>query len=169
MNKPLYTLLLVAIMLLLSMRSFASGKSLVKYEVILLDILSLNKYLSRDTACIIAEHILNYSEYYEINPKIAIVIFKIESNFDINAVNYKSRDFGLGQINAKNMKHYRFNLGLQMTSYKYAINSTFIILADLKKRHRKKDKEWWLRYHSNTREYRKIYKKRFDKAMEIIK
>ena len=124
------------------------------------DITKLNNKLEQAYLESLVISIDKHSKEYKVNPKIVIAIFKAESNFNINAVNYESRDFGIGQINALNMKHYEFDLGKQMTNLDYAIKNTYIILNDLRNKYCSKSVEhtqWFTRYHSYSSARRKIY------------
>lgn len=107
-----------------------------------------------------ASSIHKYSKIYEIDYKIILAIFKVESNFNYKAINYASADFGIGQINLTNIKYYKIDLGLLLTNIDYAIKQTFIMLGVTKKSYKKKDGDklpWFARYHSYTKKRRIIY------------
>jgi hypothetical protein len=89
----------------------------------------------------------------------------------MKAVNYKSRDFGIGQINALNMQYYKFDLGKQMTDLNYAVNNTFIMLCYLKEKYYTKNTnylQWFTRYHSFNIKYRKSYYKKLEPYLKKL-
>jgi len=113
-----------------------------------------------------------YSRKFDVDWEIIVAILKVESNFNVKAVNYKSNDFGIGQINIINMKHYGFDLGKQLTDVDYAVHNTCLILYDLKQKYNTKSQgvfQWFTRYHSYTSNYRKIYYEKLKKYLIILK
>lgn len=152
MSKIAYQLILIGF--LLGNILFASK------EEIKADILVLNNRLGEVYLSDLVDNIYENSLKYNINHKIVIAIFRMESNFDIGAVNYASNDYGIGQINKINIKHYKLNLGLLLTELNYAVESTYIHLNNLKKSYNTGSKgyfQWFTRYHSFTPKFRKIY------------
>jgi hypothetical protein len=103
---------------------------------------------------------------YGIDWKIPVAIFKQESNFNYKAVNFKSRDFGLGQINAINIEYYKIDLGKLLTEKDYAVEETIKLLAFLCNNGR--DKGCYTKYHSYTPSQRKKYKNTLKKHFLAI-
>jgi len=114
-----------------------------------------------------------YSQEYGVEWEIAVAIFKQESNFDLKAVNYLSRDFGIGQMHYKTIQARKLDLGLLLTDDNYAIGETFKLLSELKAKYDKIDKrkgrKWYTRYHSFTHSYRGEYAERLEKHLKVIK
>jgi len=105
-----------------------------------------------------------YSKEYQVDWHIVLAIFRQESNFQLDAVNYASGDYGIGQIHHTNIKAKKLSLVKLLTDPEYAINQTFVMLSELKKSYEKKEKNtWFTRYHSfkaeNRKEYHGILKK----------
>ena len=126
---------------------------------------NIDQSFKHECAVIIKE----YSDLYGIDENIVLSIFKVESNFNPKAVNYDSRDFGIGQINAINMKHHNIDLGKLMNDLRYAIGFTYILLDGLQKVYKKDDEKWWSRYHSFKGKYRKIYEEKIDVYLDLLK
>lgn len=120
----------------------------------------LNEKLSNPYLKQLSATIEKHSKTYKVPWKVIVAILKVESNFDMKAVNYPSRDFGISQINAINMKYYKIDLGKQMTDLDYAIENTCKILSNLRKKYDTDSKyhfQWFTRYHSFSMHRRVIY------------
>jgi len=125
----------------------------------------IDKKLSEEYGIIIDK----YSQQYDINWKIVVAIFKQESDFDIKAVNYRSRDFGIGQIHYRNIIRLEINLGKLLTDADYAIHQTFLFLKTIKLRYYHKEIGWYSRYNSGTPPIRKKYQRKLNRKFLLIK
>ena len=169
MLRIIFLILFVSLQATLKEQAFTKAHTIAKY------ISTIEPNLPKEVVEKYSLTIEFYSELYKVEEDIIVAIFKVESNFNMKAVNYKSRDFGIGQINAINMKYYKLDLGLQMTNYEYAIKSTITILRDIKKVYAKREPrftkslQWWSRYHSYKNKYRKIYDKKVRKQIILMK
>lgn len=128
--------------------------------------------LADQVAIPLARAIHSNSKKYKISAKVAVAIFKQESNFKLDAVNYVSKDFGLGQINYRSILERKINLGKLLTNQEYAVEQTFAILADLKSRYAKIDykngRKWWTRYHSRTPALGQAYNTRIEQHLSCM-
>lgn len=109
---------------------------------------------------------------YDIEWPVLVVILKQESNFDPKAVNFLTRDFGMGQVHYKTLQDRKIDLGSLLTDTEYAINETAKILYDLKLKYSESDKKrgrkWYTRYNSYTPEKRDAYRAKLDKHLKAI-
>lgn len=67
-------------------------------------------------------------------------------------------DYGIGQINYKTIKHFKFDEKKLTSNLEYSIEAAAIVLADFKRMYGKKDNEYWTRYNASTKEKRTTYK-----------
>jgi len=132
----------------------------------------LTPSISDDMATTIANNIQDMSTKYSIDWKIFVAIFKQESNFNIRAINYKSRDFGLGQLHYTTIESRNVELGRLLTDSAYAIEETAKILAQLRQTYDKIDKKqgrtWYTRYHSFIPSHREKYNVLLAKHISVI-
>lgn len=130
-------------------------------EQIASTIQDLSPHIDRQTAKKYAIIIDKYSRKYKINWRIPVAIFRQESNFRINEVNYKTDDFGIGQLNYYwHIKKKEIDLKRLFNEPDYAIHETYKILYNLKKKYHTGAKgwyQWYTRYHSFRPNRRKRY------------
>lgn len=148
-----------------------SGSLMADAATISKVIASFNPHLNRKTVDNYGKIIHSYSVKYDIDWKIVCAIFRQESNFDIVAVNYETRDFGIGQMNYANIKATKMNIGKLLTDADYAIHQTFLMLKDLKKhkaKDLKKNQNWYTRYHTARPSLRAKYQSILNKWFKQI-
>lgn len=112
---------------------------------------------------------------YKVNPQIMISLIDTESDFNARMIS-ETGDLSVAQINVdvwnKEFKRMRLPLieskRLITTDQKYALKTMAYILQILKKRHEKKDRRWYARYHSNTKKYKWDYLKRIEVRMRML-
>lgn len=68
-------------------------------------------------------------------------------------------DFGIGQINHKTIKNFKFDKRKLISDLTYSVEAAAIVLADFKRMYGKTDKEFWTRYNSGTKKNRETYKR----------
>lgn len=131
------------------------------YVEITSTIQQLSPHIDNNTARLYGIIIEKYSLEYGIDWRIAVAIFQQESSFRLDAVNYKSADFGIGQLSWKwHIKPKELDLQRLLNDPDYAIHQTFKILANLKQSYNTGSKGWlvwYTRYHSFTPKIRKRY------------
>ena len=137
---------------------------------------SLNPYLDENIAEKCATIIDKYGKEYNVSWKILVIIFTQESNFNIKAINWASRDFGIGQMNYTNIMQRGIDLGLLLTDLDYAILQTVKFLSELKIKYNTNSRgwlRWYTRYHSFTPSFRKKYYRilrgHFNRVEEYLK
>jgi hypothetical protein len=98
-----------------------------------------------DYAKRIVFYVEKYSKIYDIDPKLMLAVFRQESNYSLGAVNKKTKDFSIGQINIKNVRHFKMDQKRLHTDLEYAIERSFFIMSQFKG----SGKHWWARYNSS--------------------
>lgn len=119
--------------------------------------------------------IYNASIKYNIKPQIMIALIDSESDFQYTKISHTG-DLSIAQINIdiwnKEFKWMKKNLinekKLTTVDQAYAVDSMGRILAVLKKRHEKKDRRWYARYHSNTPKLKYSYLKKIDTRLKLM-
>jgi hypothetical protein len=121
----------------------------------------------------ISRSIFNSSTKYGIDPKIMLAIIATESSFRSEVVS-SSGDISVAQINVKVWEKEFLRLKLGSIDRKklvnnddYAIVQMTKILSVIKKRH-SRDPQWFARYHSGTKKYKRVYKEKVQDRMRMI-
>jgi soluble lytic murein transglycosylase-like protein len=116
--------------------------------------------ISRTYAYMLSETIVKISKNYEISPRKYAAILMQESAYKLNAVNKTSKDYGIAQINHKTALAFSLNVDRLLTDLVYSLEAGAIILSDFKKRHYKKEKEFYFtRYNTSNKQKRINYQK----------
>lgn len=90
---------------------------------------------------------------YKLDPKLLAAIFMQESRYDLKAVNQKSKDFGIAQINHKNIERMGLDRQRLMTDVDYSVKVGAKILASYKKTfHKREPSSWYCRYNIGFQE-----------------
>lgn len=148
----------IALITLFSINSYAFKSNEREIESV---IKHLSPHLTQNEASKYAIIIKKYSEKYDIDWVIPVAIFKQESDFVLNTVNYKTNDIGMGQLNWYwHVKKKRLDLKKLLTDADYAIHETYKILYSLKRRYNTGStgwRRWFTRYHSFRPSDRKRY------------
>jgi soluble lytic murein transglycosylase-like protein len=156
-------LVLVIFILVLSTSGHANT-----YSSILNQIKRNNPSVTTKKAISLAQSIAKISKQYNIPAKIYTAILMQESAYKVNAVNCSKRkchDYGISQINIKNIEYYGFDIEKLLTDTHYSIEAGAIILSYFKNRYSKKDKYWWTRYNAGNKVKRKIYRKKVSRFL----
>lgn len=123
----------------------------------------------------IANDIYHAIKKYKVEPQIIVALIDTESNFKYNKVS-TTGDLSLGQVNVEvwNAEFARMKLPLikkellVTEDQGYAMEKMAHILSILKKRHAKKDRRWYARYHSNTTKYKIDYLRKIEVRMKML-
>lgn len=123
----------------------------------------------------IANDIHHAIKKYKVEPQIVVSLIDTESNFSYSKVS-STGDLSLGQVNVEvwNQEFKRMKLPLiskeklVTEDQAYAMEKMAQILSILKKRHAKKDRRWYARYHSNTAKYKLDYLKKIEVRMKML-
>lgn len=123
----------------------------------------------------IANDIHHAIKKYKVEPQIVVSLIDTESNFSYSKVS-STGDLSLGQVNVEvwNEEFKRMKLPLidkaklVTEDQGYAMEKMAQILSILKKRHAKKDRRWYARYHSNTSKYKMDYLRKIEVRMKML-
>lgn len=123
----------------------------------------------------IANDIHHAIKKYKVEPQIVVSLIDTESNFSYSKVS-STGDLSLGQVNVEvwNEEFKRMKLPLidkaklVTEDQGYAMEKMAQILSILKKRHAKKDRRWYARYHSNTTKYKMDYLSKIEVRMKML-
>lgn len=114
---------------------------------------SLDETYARELSFIVDKLALRYG----IKPDRLTAILAQESMYRLNAVNHKSKDYGIAQINHRTIQRFGFDKKLLLTDLEYSVKAGAIVLADFKRMYGKREKKYWSRYNSSDKEKRKEY------------
>jgi soluble lytic murein transglycosylase-like protein len=106
----------------------------------------------------LSKAIVKASKKYNINPYLYTAILMQESGYSLTAVNKKSADYGISQINHRTITAFKFDKRKLISNLHYAVEAGAIVLSDFKKRHGKKEVHYWTRYNTSHPGKRLIYK-----------
>lgn len=99
-------------------------------------------YLSDET---LVDEIISVSDAHRLDPVIFAAILAQESGFRTDAVNSVSQDYGIGQINVRNIKSLKLDQSRLLKDRQYALNESGKLLARIRKTYGK-EKFWFCRY-----------------------
>lgn len=102
---------------------------------------------------------------YNINRKVFKAILIQESRLKIGAINQKSKDYGIGQINEKTIKAFGFNKHRILTDLEYSVDCAGKVYADFKKRYKHREPhegplKFWSRYNTSRPSLRLVYQQK---------
>jgi hypothetical protein len=112
---------------------------------------------------------------HKVEPQIMVALIDTESDFQYTKIS-DTGDLSLGQVNVEvwNKEFDRLKIplikreDLLRQDQSYAMDVMGRILAILKKRHGKKDRRWYARYHSNTTKYKLDYLRKIEIRMQML-
>lgn len=99
---------------------------------------------------VLAYKIVKVSNQYGINANIYTAILAHESMFKLNAVNERSHDYGIAQINIKNIRNMGLDLDLILTDLEYSLRAGAQVLSYMKKRYSASEANYACRYNVGT-------------------
>lgn len=111
---------------------------------------------------------------HKIEPQIMVAIIDTESNFKNDLVS-STGDLSMAQINVDvwnkefaRLGKPRIDTARLKKDQVYAMTRMAEILKILKQRFEYKDRRWYARYHSGTRQYKTIYQQKLDVRMKML-
>lgn len=114
--------------------------------------------LDRTYADRLAQAIYKASNKYNLNPIKVSAILRQECRYKLSCVNDLTKDYGIGQINIKTIKAFKFDKKRILNDLDYSVEAAVIVLADFKRMYGHKEKDYWTRYNTSNPEKRKKYK-----------
>lgn len=113
--------------------------------------------IDRQYALRVATAIQKVAKEMGVRPERLAAILAQESRYTLNAVNKKSNDYGIAQINHRTIENFGFDKKKLLTDLEYSIKAGAIVLADFKRMYGKREKNYWTRYNSSDPDRRKEY------------
>lgn len=157
----MYNLILILLVTSISqiLNPIQPSNTLTKGEIIYYKILknkpTIDKTYARKLATVIAvktsKHNINAIKY--------TAILAQESGYKLNAINHKSGDYGISQINHRTAKAFNIDTKRLLKDLDYSVEAGLIVLADFKKRYGHREDDYWSRYNSSNKTKRTMYKK----------
>lgn len=126
----------------------------ISYRQIIKNNPTLNDQYAKELSIIVDKWALKYG----IQPDRLAAILAQESMYRLNAVNKRSRDYGIAQINHRTMINFGFDKRLLLTDLEYSVKAGAIVLADFKRMYGHREQDYWTRYNSSDPERRQEYK-----------
>lgn len=68
-----------------------------------------------------------YSSKHRVPANVITAIYMVESSYRLNAVNKRSDDFGIGQVNKWHIKHSKLNQDRLLTDLNYSVEQSILI------------------------------------------
>lgn len=94
---------------------------------------------------------------YGLDARLLAAIGAVESGYFVAAVNKRSNDFGLMQVNVYNVKSLKLSKTLLVTDIEYSIDAGARILKYFKDRfEREEPRNWFARYNCGTGKWRRV-------------
>ena len=147
--------------ILLSLGVLAVPKTAeIKHKVVkahlVRQILKNNPKLPFNQVKLIAYSAQEMGKKYVIDPRLILAILAQESRYSMTAVNHKTKDYSIAQINQGTIKMMGFNKNRLMTDLTYAMDCMGQVLFRFKL-HYPKDRLWWGHYNSGRPDLKKKY------------
>lgn len=136
---------------------WAQQETGVEYSETFKQVVKNHPKIDRIYALQIANAIDKAAKELNIRPQRLAAILAQESRYVLSAVNKKSRDYGIAQINHKTIERFGFDKQRLLTDLEYSVMAGAIVLADFKRMYGKREKDYWTRYNSSDPERRKAY------------
>lgn len=110
---------------------------------------------SKETARI-AKYIDKSCARYKLDCEVFTAILAQESMFNFQAVNPKTHDYGIGQLNIKTIKSYHIDIDKLLTDEQYAIDRAAFVFAYFN-RFKQQESFYFCRYNTGTASYNIIH------------
>ncbi len=101
----------------------------------------------------LSKAILRSSKRHGVPYRVLTAVLAVESSYRLSAVNKKSNDYGIAQINQWNIEAHKLDKTKLLTDLEYSIDAGAMILAYFYKRYADhKPRRWVLHYNCGTRD-----------------
>lgn len=109
----------------------------------------------------LSSEIVRVAKRYGIRSDIYTAILMQESGYDLKAINKRSHDYGIAQINKKTAAAFKLCPKKLTSDLSYSVEAGALVLSDFKNRWFKKEGyEYWSRYNTSNKEKRLLYKQK---------
>lgn len=134
-----------------------TSEAKTEYNPIFDQVIKNHPNIDRLYALQVAKAIQKVAKEMGIKPQRLAAILAQESRYTLNAVNRRSKDYGIAQINHKTIENFGFDKQRLLTDLEYSVKAGAIVLADFKRMYGKREKDYWTRYNSSNPDKRKKY------------
>lgn len=142
--------------MLLTIPMFTS-EAKTEYNPIFDQVVKNHPKIDRVYAQRLATAIQKVAKEMGIKPQRLAAILAQESRYTLNAVNRRSNDYGIAQINHRTIESFGFDKERLLTDLEYSVKAGAIVLADFKRMYGKREKNYWSRYNSSDKDKRQEY------------
>jgi soluble lytic murein transglycosylase-like protein len=104
-------------------------------------------------SCALEAFIVDAAVRHNLDPNLFRSILWHESRLKVSAVNKRTKDYGIGQVNAKTAKALGYNLSRLTTDVRYSLDAAASVLAYFKRYERREPFTWYCRYNAGTASY----------------
>ena len=138
--------------------------------ILILSVLLILLAAALSDAAEIDSDIAKVATEYKLDPVLFNAIIAHESNFELDAYNHKTQDFGLTQINIKTARAYKFDTKKLQTDKLYSLRAGAKVLHDFKLRYAKRESlTWFCRYNVGTRQYETVKKNCLKYIRDVVR
>lgn len=135
--------------------------------ILILSVLLILLAAALSDAAEIDSDIAKVATEYKLDATLLQAILMQESRLEPNTINHKTLDYGIGGINVKTIKAYKFDKDRLLTDKVYSIKAAAIVLSDFKKNFKHKEPlTWHCRYNIG---YRAMKGKAQENCMKYMK
>lgn len=92
----------------------------------------------------------NIAQEYNIDAELFVALVDLESNFQVAAFNKRTKDYGLTQINAYNIKALNLDAKRLLTDPEYNLRAGAQILAWFQRTYAHREPDWFCRFNVGT-------------------
>lgn len=115
-------------------------------EILLYSLLQFkHPHLNKEFSKKLVKEVVAASKKHEIDPLVYLGVLGVESNFKLNKINQRSKDYGIAQVNWRNVRKFKMNRRRLTTDLKYSVESGAKILSWFQKNYAHESK-WFVRY-----------------------
>lgn len=126
-------------------------KLLVMANLATAHVLSINPNMELSEANKVDAVIEQACVIYKLDCKLFKAILAQESMFNTSAVNGKTMDYGIGQVNRKTASAMGLDVNRLRSDLEYSVSSSAKILSYFQARYKGREKLWYCRYNVGTR------------------
>ena len=143
-------------------------------------IVKIDGGINKEYAYRLSNAIVKYSAKYGVSKFLLTAILAQESGFRLNAKSCDKGlvflddewkldevcfDFGIGQINYRNIEVYNLDVELLLTNLDYSVEASVVILKYFYDKYSHKEVNWWSRYNASSPNNRALYERRVSRFL----
>lgn len=106
---------------------------------------------------LVVRELFKAANKYKVSADSLFAIFAQESKFRVNTVNTRTHDYGIGQVNIRNIRYYNWDQKRLLSDVAYSVDCAAFMLSGFKRFAKREPSHWWTRYNSSNPEKRQEY------------